>query len=227
MKKAIPLLTLAFLFACSSDDNNADENSKLKLKSITTIYGHSEFIYGPNGYVSEVKYKDKSSQEMDYSTLYTYDGNNVTDIIYTKDNIPFHEIKYTYNNSNISKAEEKGDGYSVQRLYTYDSSNNIIQEDRFVNGEPDEVYMFTYQNSNVINKTVKLGGGDTYTLSYKYDNKNNPYKNTFPDSFLKVLYEGNNNKVDVAGNVTTHVYNKDGFPTISDDKESKTTYIYY
>jgi len=225
MKKLLLFAAIAAFSSCSSDDNNTDANSKLKLKSITNNDGHREFIYGTNGFVSEIKFT--TTNGIEYTTLYTYNGNTLTGVTYKENNTTFQELKYTYNNSYITKAEGKIDEYPFVRLYSYDSSNNIIKEEYSIGGDVGKVDTFVYQNGNVINRTINIIDGETYSVSYKYDDKNNPFKNTFPDAFLKVLYEGKNNKVDIAGNVINHEYNKDGFPTISDDKESKTTYIYY
>lgn len=225
MKKIILFAAIAAFVSCSSDDNNTETNSKLKLKSITNNDGYREFIYGTNGFVSEIKFKTTNGVE--YTTLYTYDGNTLTDVTYKENSKTFQQLKYTYNNSYITKAEGKIDEYPFVRLYSYDSSNNIIKEEYSISGDVGQVDTFVYQNGNVINRSINIIDGETYTVSYKYDDKNNPFKNTFPDAFLKVLYEGKNNKVGIDGNVTTHVYNKDGFPTTSDEQGFITTYTYY
>jgi hypothetical protein len=52
-------------------------------------------------------------------------------------------------------------------------------------------------NGNITKSIIKYPEDDIEVIyNYQYDNKNNPFKNVFPEAYLKVLQIEKNNVID-------------------------------
>jgi len=253
MKKFLCLfsaLTL-LLTSCSSDDSNNSENSVLPK---TISYTYSEFpadnelatlVYNGNKLVS-------ASYSATDKEVYTYTGDLITKVedFAAEGNIS-SKNEFTYENGKlkVDLLTEIGTvTYISKNVYTYNSDGTIA----FVTYSVDPATkvekkssegVLTYLNGNLIKKTEIYTGG-SYTKTYEYDTKNNPFKNILGYNLLidfdavsinneiksTTVY---NNGVDITTNVFNSVYeyNEKGYPvkrtqSDSSDNDEITNYTY-
>lgn len=231
MKKTLLLLSVFAAFSCSSsDDSNPEKENpnqtslKGKLKSINLIeYGKSEYTYGSNGYVSKVVFKEDNGIE--YSTVYNYEGNKLTSINYLENGVVKHGTNFVYSGDLITKSTGNEQGQVDQRVYTYDSYNNLAKEEYYLDGKLSQTVTFTHVNGNVIRRLANSIGG-VYNTSYEYDNKNTPHSTAFTTAYLKINYEGKNNVIKENNDTYQYEYNSNNFPTKKYEKGNVSEFEY-
>lgn len=232
MKKTLLLISLMSIISCSSSDDSTTENQtpnptslKGKLKSTnSTEYGKSEYTYGSNGYVSKISHKEENG--IDYSTVYNYEGNKLTSINYLENGVVKHGTNFVYTGDLITKTTGNEAGHVDQRIFTYDSYNNLAKEEYYLDGKLSQTVTFTTINENVVRRIVNSTGG-VFNTSYEYDNKNNPYTTAYTLPYLKINYEGKNNVIKENNDNYQYVYNNSNFPTKRIEQNNTIMFEYY
>ena len=256
MKKILCLfgaLTLV-LVSCSSDDENS-ENLILP-KTVTYKYSDAEgdndkavVLYNGNKIVS-------ASYSVSDKEVYTYIGDFITKIedFASEGNISSTN-EFTYENGKLKidlLTEISGDHtYISKTVYTHNNDGTISYVTYSDINTTDENKtsegVLTYSNGNLVKKTNNYEGGSSYSKTYEYDTKNNPFKNVLGYNLL-IDYDTTVNLNNVtkmtnvydnggAGGSTnvftyTYEYNDMGYPVkqvetnLLNDGEDTTEYAY-
>lgn len=188
MKKQLCLFVVAALTltSCSSEGNSEDDANVVLPKTVSYKYSDapgdndsSTIIYDGNKIVS-------ASYTANDKEVYTYTGNLITKIedFAEEGNISSkNEITYENGKLKIDVLTEIASDrtYISKRVYTYNANGTIS----FINYSVDPTTkvetkssegILTFVNGNLTNKTENFESY-TYTKTYEYDAKNNPFKN--------------------------------------------------
>lgn len=249
MKKAILLLLTSFVvLSCSSSDDdttspiNGHEN---KLKSIeyisyttdehgnhTSYKTKMDFSYGSNGYANKVKVYDEYDNSVRYE-YYDYNGNEVEQWRYSGTSNENITSNYFYENGFIYKSINTEDEGPHIKKHKYNNSGDLI-ETEYLKGQNQQfvsVSEFVYDNRGNVKKETIEYPQNTISYTYEYDNKNNPFKNVFPKSYLKIIFKGENNIINDNGDIIEYEYNSKGYPVKESqdygDYTQTTLYEYY
>lgn len=244
MKKAFYLLTLTVLFlhACSSSNDNPEEQTSLILckKKVETdpqgIYT-TNYTYSGNKIIranSVVNYNNGASGER--IANFTYNGDLISQVEVLLNNVMVEKQIYSYNQNNqlisftqLDYLNEMGD----KMVYTHNQNGTINS----IEYSGDLINQNTVESNNLISflngeisSLVENYGGTTRTITYSYDNKNSPFKNVL--GFDKISFavvgtftsEINHNLIQMirvqngAPTSTTniqHTYNSNNYPITS------------
>lgn len=233
MKKLFALVSAftLLLTSCSSEDDSPSTPSNTPILLTKTIATDS------NGNTTTTEYEYSGTKFIGYT-----DDEGYFDFTYTGDLIT--EVKY-YESSTLAQTETFG--YDANgRVITYVIVDNIHTDwgnkETYIYNSDGSVSVSYYIgdafSQTTLNKTgtvyfvdnevsqmVFVQGGSTWTRSYTYDNKNNPFKNV--TGYDKIPFCGeyasgiihniteeddSNNMDDVTASYT---YNSNGFPVTS------------
>jgi len=190
MKKILTLAMIAAVFtlgACKKKKIEKEPEKPAPVRLLTRVWGQDSFS-GPGSGTSEK------------NSVYTYDvqnrlikisevGSETTEITYKDDLITqvehhfssstaFSISKYTYENGKPKSSSETL--YREPGVIRGESSTNFIYTDGKITavesiseGKVTGIKKFTYSGDNIDTYTKDNG----YVLSYKYDDKKNPYFN--------------------------------------------------
>lgn len=245
MKKLIFAASLLGLFfvSCSEDDDNGDQNMPtgvLVSKTVETgTDGEytSDFVYNGNKLV-KITSDDGALFEA------TYAGDNIVKFTYKDpDGVVYQTDNFLYDSQGRLASYtliEPLDGLGYKEVYTYDSNGNVAMAafngDTSSQTNPVGTGSVTFANGEV--SVIETASGST--LTYTYDNKNNPIKNI--TGFAKISFYGmeasgilhnvtmqddNTNDWDES---TTYTYNALDYPASSvetSDVETITTQFFY
>ncbi|SDW82343.1 hypothetical protein [Flavobacterium degerlachei] len=236
MKKRLNIVlilcsVLAVFCSCSKDK---DENMKfLKQLVETSADGTStttDFTY--NG--EEIKSIDGVKQHTDFSYM---DGLITKIVVLDKTNKTVNTIEYNYLRGKLVSAKSS-DNYIIK--YTANSDNSIAYERFDINAEDKEVKIYHgtlyFEKNNFIKDqrtfdNAPSGVSITYTASFEYDAKSNPFHSIM--GYEKLLdhndiISANNSLISVITNSSsqndqvissanfyksTFKYDEDGYPT--------------
>lgn len=232
MKKTLLLLSLMSIISCSSNDDSNTENQipnptslKGKLKSLnSTEYGKSEYTYSSNGYVSKISHKEENG--IDFSTVYNYEGNKLTSINYLENGVVKHGTNFVYSGDLITKSTSNEQEHVDQRIFTYDSYDNLAKEEYYIDGKLSQTVTFTIINGNVVRRIVNSSEG-VFNTNFEYDNKNNPHSTAFTIAYLKINYEGKNNVIKENNDTYQYEYNDTNFPVKKSEEGNVTAFEYF
>lgn len=243
MKKILSIAAIALFMAmtsCSGDDSNETvnpENALLK-KTVTTYEDGSietgEFTYEGNKLIK------MTYSEEEYDTfLYNNDGLLAERRVFRTNNAHEYKHIYEYNDTNklISYSEifvNSIGSYNTRVTFTYNSNNTITAMRYLSLGEAEEelfdTSVITLTNNNITSvNTQEASGINEYTTSFTYDDKNNPFKNTYAYEVImlteyrhggginNVLSESDSN--DGVLYTSEYEYNSNGYPTTMIDSE--------
>ena len=219
--------------SCSSDDSNetVNETPSLLIKKmiITDEDGYEETInyyYDGGNKITNELYSDG------WKVNYTYTGDLITQVdYYNEEQVLDQTNKYEYNSNDqlvsftILLFNVGGTNPGHKTLYTYGDDNTITAEyfygDHASQTSPTGEATIVLENGNFTALNHESGS----TVSYSYDDKNNPFKNIIGYNAVNLSYEegGINNPItnintnsigDQTFNATyTYDYNSDNFPT--------------
>lgn len=197
----------------------------------------------------------------DQTAVYSYNGNKIVSEIYTDSQGLQTTTTYSYDGDNITLIEEREEGELVYReTFQYNTSNKLetyIAVDFWEDTSIKETYVHNPDGS--INVTRLIGDLDTQTeddgtstiyfvggevdritfsagntITYTYDNKNNPFKNVV--GFSKIAFvDGeargiSKNILQTTGSTPdfdfTYTYNTDNYPLTSTLPEVVSTFFY-
>jgi hypothetical protein len=234
----LAITSLALTSCSSSDDGGSSSGTVLLKKTIEN---------GPDGNITSIA---------------TYNGTKLDKITATGGYV----IDFTYTGNLITQVDYKlGTEVSQTEKYTYDGSNRMASYVRLeldVEWGPKEVYVYNGDGTVTVNSysgdldsqtngpsvaTISfLANGevdeitsDDGTISYTYDNKNNPFMNVTGYSkvaFSDMATDGILHNVTLEHSTTdsdltrVYTYNEDGFPTNaveSYDGDDTTTEFFY
>lgn len=240
MKKLLYLFSAVALTltSCSNDeDSNSSSSSVLLTKIIETFEDNStlttEFVYSgtklvrmtdddgrfeftyTNDLITQVKYYE--SNTLLQTETYQYDGNGKVTTYILIDNIDTdwgNKETYTYNaNGSVSVNYYSGDAFSQTNL--------------------DRTATITFSNGEV----NQISFSDGKTITYSYDDKNNPFKNV--TGFDKINFcnqEGTgvlrniiqeDDSTDFEDISTTYTYNSNDYPVTSTETGFEVTTAQY
>lgn len=197
----------------------------------------------------------------DQTAVYNYNGNKIVSEIYTDSQGLQTTTTYNYDGDNIALIEEREEGELVYReTFQYNTSNKLetyIAVDFWEDTSIKETYVHNPDGS--IDVTRLIGDLDTQTeddgtskiyfvsgevdritfssgntITYTYDNKNNPFKNVL--GFNKIAFvDGeargiSKNILQTTGSTPdfdfTYTYNTDNYPLTSTLPEVVSTFFY-
>lgn len=257
MKKILLFAALAAFASCSSDDSQSNPvnepqpiytpKGKLKiikniihLDSVRSIDGvitrfpydafiDNEYIYGENGFLTKATEKSKDffvNQTIESSIEYVYKDGKVTNKRYFSNGNLTNNYTYTYTNNLITREES---GAKITN-FIYNPNNEVVREEIFTRGEtkPRAIYEFTYESGNIISISLTMNNTTTKEL-FKYDDKNNPNKDMYPEALLKILRVSKNNPINDNFREYSFEYNSDKYPIkrSANDNYSDTTFEYF
>jgi major membrane immunogen (membrane-anchored lipoprotein) len=235
MKKKLCLFLVAALTlaSCSSDENGSDT-------ILPTIVSYKYSDSPGDNDLSTIKYNGNKIVTAGYTSndkeVYTYTGDVITKIEDFAQEGNISSInEFTYESGKLKAdvlTEIASDRtYISKRVYTYNTNGTIS----FVNYSVDPTTkeetkksdgVLTYVNGNLISK-IETFDSYSYTKTYQYDAKNNPFKNILGFNLL-IDHETNaslNNVTklttlykygeDITTNIFNSVYqyNEKGYPT--------------
>lgn len=241
MKKILCLVGALSLIltSCSSDENGTD----LVLPKIVS-YKYSDYP-GDNDSAT-ITYDGNKIVSAGYTStdkeVYTYTGDFITKIedFAEEGNIGSrHEITYEEGKLKIDVMTEMSSDrtYISKRIYTYNTNGTIS----FINYSVDPTTkeetkksegVLTYSNGNLTKKTESYDLY-SYTRTYEFDAKNNPYKNILGYNLL-IDFETSaslnnvtklttvyNREEGIITNIfnTVYEYNEKGYPTKQTEKD--------
>lgn len=141
-----------------------------------------------------------------------------------KQNSPI-KTEFEYTGDNITKSTTTDGDAVTYTSYTYDASNRITIEGYYSSAnatKPSSKITYTYTGSDVNPTTKKTeytlnGLPAAETITYKYDDKNNPYLKASPILYYINSGDLNTHNVTEAKDADrtltyTYVYNKSGYP---------------
>ena len=188
-KKAVAVLMLAlavvFAAGCTPDEqtdnggNNTPVNQGKRLSKVTWVYDEGEY----------------SSQET-YTEVHklTWSGNQLTNLDYYEDGVLGYTVTFSYNNGRLSEFV-RYENRSTETFKCVYSGDRLTQID--VTGEDEGTYNFIYDGERNISSIDYDGGYFVFNLKwaagnvvdeelvsegnhvYQYDEKKNPYDDTF------------------------------------------------
>ncbi|NUY81820.1 hypothetical protein HUK80_13010 [Flavobacterium sp. MAH-1] len=224
MKKMIfGLSALIVLFSsCGSDDggNSTETGDGVLLKK--TIEN------GPDGqFISEASYNGHKIVKIttnDGGRIdFTYTGDDITKMAWKLDNELIEEQLYTYDASGKLATHTLLDyeiGWGSKEVYTYNSDNTATVQnysgDLVSQTLEGDTYTITFANGEVSQIVTPFE-----TITYTYDNKNNPFKNV--TGYGKISYiDGGASGImhnvteesssEGGGSTYTFTYNNNDFP---------------
>jgi hypothetical protein len=229
---------LIFVSCTNDDDVNpmSESSHPILVKKIITkdvinnsIINVTEFEYDGNKI-------SKSSDQNDYTIIYTYTGDLISNIKIYHSNILTIEYLLVYENNNLieSKYISYIENVCEKRLYTYNLNGTVD----FIYYKGDLSTQNTFyksgsiiiQNGEVIEIVVQdfINSNNSRSTTYTYDNNNNPHKNVMGFSKLKVeldrtggsfknpiLTSSNYNNGMMSTTDFTYTYNSSGYPISS------------
>lgn len=216
MKKTLLFLVLfsASIISCNNDEIVEVQNAKLKVKSVLTADGLTEYTYGSNGFVSKMSF---SSEHLDmYSeVIYKYEQNKLVQIQIYTNNLLFSTQEYFYKNDALVRStyEEEGQEGSSSIEYLYNNVGELQESLGFSGSEKVATTKYEYFNGNLQSEHTKTIYGTEYGASYKYDDKVNFLTYTFPKEYLVISKQGKNNVItDGESFAYYYKYNSDNYP---------------
>jgi YD repeat-containing protein len=167
------LISLLIFTGCSSDDNsNGDNNQLTKLKPSSYTVTESD---GDNWRLNfEYSGNLISKITTDYGTTitYNYDGDRLISLT-TSQNGESETTNFIYENNRL--VETRTDDLSDIYKFSYNNSGQVNKVNWIAAGN-DNISFIKYDNrGNVIEYA-----DDFSTIKFSYDDKNNPFKNVFP-----------------------------------------------
>jgi hypothetical protein len=234
--RCLGVFVVLFIFSgCSNDDDSNASNkviSKITIKSFDynedelVLLTQAQIFDYENGQVSKISLSDG----VDYYC--NYEGDKLINI--SSEDGDYQET-FSYEDDKIIQVQSP----EVRSKYLYDKNKNLGEiKTSYISSnfmkEFSSFYYFTENNATSIKQnTFYLS--DEITTTYKFDNKNNPYKNH--NKYFKLTYGdiNQNNVIEESSYLRTIKYtieyDLDGFPTKStgiDQETGKlwTEYIY-
>ena len=249
MKKIFSMAAIALFMmtaSCSSDDSNETvnpENGLLKKMVITYEDGSietDEFTYEGNK-LTQITFGDGTY------TKFLYNNDLLTESqMYGTDNLIEFKNVYEYNDDNklITDTEiHSGEGsYNKKTTFTYNSDSTITAMVYMGEGEEElhSTCIITLTNNNITQVHTEMAQGAVeWTMSFAYDDKNNPLKNipAFDIITLTDFYIGGGVNNLLSQSYESEVvytcqyqYNSNGYPSSmidQDDIEQTTTQFIY
>lgn len=221
MKKLLCLFgALALILtSCSSDENATDA---VLPKTVSYKYSDSP---GDNDF-STITYDGNKILTASYTAsdkeVYTYTGDVITKIedFAQEGNISSkNEITYEGGKVKIDVLTEIAPNvtYISKRVYTYNTNGTISFVNYSVNPITKEETkksdgVLIYQNGNLINK-IETYDSYSYTKTYEYDTKNNPFKNILGFNLL-IDHETSASLNNVTKLTTVYKYGEDSTTNI-------------
>ena len=234
MKKLL-LLSALFIFACSSDESDSNDNSSTNGLLVDTV--QFSYLLSAAFVVTQVEgtysynYDGNKLVSMDFSiingetgtTNYTYNDNNQFSVVYHWGG-DYEEYEYDelgrLTVSTYTDVDESITPVIRRSVYLYNQDGTVRTSYYNGNTEPTEISTFD-QNGNLISTTFIDGSNNNETRSYTYDNANSPFKNMtghhFEGSYYygyPALFSGGNNALTVENenNRYFYTYNDDNYP---------------
>ncbi|SHK43959.1 hypothetical protein [Epilithonimonas mollis] len=186
--------------SCSNDDETEDITSdkKLLLSKITTTYYDNPS--NPEIVISTLTYNDKNqvtgSESDGSSAVFEYDSNGkpTKTNYYKPDKTLEYSSLYTYNGEQLTsiKAVYSNPLFNRSVSYSYDSNGRVTKssfcESENCSNPSRNTYL--YNGDNVSVETVVMTGTISYTYKTEssYDDKPNPYTNI--NKYLKIMMGG-------------------------------------
>ena len=248
MKRQLYILAFVFLiFGCKKDAVIQHDVSGAKLVYVKArVNGRdiiqNENIYDEKGNIkTRISYKDYTAGLMLSKTSYTYENGR---LIQTDEQMDFSAstsgTNYQYSRSNFEYSGNRiiqrnhylkvNDDYELRSftVFSYDDEGHPVKQTRYSSDGALLGYtIYTYEGNNVVLSelyNIKQSDPDPVLIlkySYKYDSKNNPYRNVYY-SIENVPFSVNENNI---SEVTSVNYN---YPSSAQGISSttSTTYMY-
>ena len=188
MKKLLYLFLTVLIVACSDDDgndvNNNDDNNE------------------PNLLVSSINYtfSENTDEEINELETFTYDGNKITEKIYSyysNGNLTFlYRYEYIYANNKISRVDQYDldNNIRFQTNFTYDSQGRAVSIEECYqpnNSVCDDITTFNYSYND--DGSITGTGSSDGTVTYQLDDNGNIISRTSDDEFREVIYDNQKN----------------------------------
>jgi len=217
----IIILSSSFLISCDKDEdtNNNTSETRCYIKTTKTKEGTNEYTYTDN-LLSLFSIFDTNHVSLGHSTLsysnqilseinsFDKDGNrieNITTEITNGKITRFNHSKY-HTNGSIDKSDYYVCTYNtnnkISRIDYYNLSDSLKSYNEY-NWDTDNLH--ERKSYRIVDSTFVLD----YTVTYTYDNKNNPLYNIGINLFLSDVISKNNS--------TRSVFVYSGTPSISTD----------
>jgi len=208
-------------------------------KSITK----DSYFYNANGFIKEIrtiKYSIDSTKNsiispdtITYLREYRYENEKIKEHqTYRQGNsISIEFFKYT--GDLITEKIESSNYSSYNYKYTYNSTNDLIKEEKYLHPYPLSMTITEFTNTNgVITHEKQTKGNNPYSIDYFYDDKHNPIYDILPTSYLKILRESKNNRINKYKYISKIIYNSENYPSqridsVENNNIIETNYHYY
>lgn len=193
----LPIALGLALVSCNRDnDNNAAETPILPVKLVTEA-GGIELKYNGDK-LTEIIEKD---EDVESRSMVEYTGDLITTITSYENNTETGKKSFTYENGRLVKKvdvyiDSQGQKQTDTDSYQYNNDGTITGTN-----ENGRTIIYTMQNGNIIKEIDEQN-----TRVYKYDTKNNPFKNVRGFSALVLDMEDLGTLNNVMEEVGTHTY---------------------
>ena len=203
----IILLVLATMnFSCNSHDDTSqivNENNVIPLRySVIESDGSKNSV--DFEYIN--KFINNLTTDFGRNIIYNYNENRLTDFqtIQNGDTLTTNLI---YNNNRLAELRTENDSLII--FYEYNNSNQIISTERNENGNTT-ITLYEYDNvGNVI-----MAQDDFSTLKFVYNERNNPFKNVFPQLDANITWDWFGSQINLQQEVQEKLATETEFTTI-------------
>ncbi|PVW16227.1 hypothetical protein [Marixanthomonas spongiae] len=208
MKKYRLLLSIllkATLLSCTSGNDDTEipnENEVIPLRyTIIESEGSNDTF--------NFEYMNKLIKKLDNNfgktTIYNYNGNQLTgfETIESNDTLVTNLI---YENNRLSELRTEDENLIV--LYTHNDSGQVISTERNENGKSTTTTYEYDTSGNVI-----LAQDNFSTLKYTYNERNNPFKNVFPQLDAEITWEWFGSQINLQQEVQEKLTSETEFTT--------------
>lgn len=225
MKKIILMLAVAIAAAsCSSDEGGVSGPTAGVILPKKIIETDADGLSTTSNYTYNGTKLDKVTTSDGVTIDINYSGEFISEVVYKFGSTVINRELYTYDNQGrvseyvyLDYDFEEGS----RETYTYGSGNAVVTEYFGTLTSQNELsgsYTMVFTNGEVTSKQINGG-----TITYTYDNKNNPFMNV--TGYSKIAYTGGtidgimHNVLTETGlfgtRTTAHTYLPNNYPSVS------------
>ena len=178
--------TLPFFgsFIVNSDFTFNANNRVLKTIAESTLFGQAfteNIVYNRDNSNRITGYTSTASGVLTNQMTATYDGNNISKIVYNYvgDDEDDYTYNFTYSGTTVTRTEV---GSTISTVFTLDGNNRLIKKQSFDGNSSLKIEVLDYDGlGNCISSTIT--GEDAMSSTFRFDTKENPLKDAFSDQY--------------------------------------------